>query len=77
MSLVWLTVAVGPAAAYGEVPRLCGQLDIHGAGPWFPARPRAERMRISWEHDNPAAAALYLDVGSTPTQRMSAYKRQG
>jgi GNAT superfamily N-acetyltransferase len=35
-----------------------------------------DRIRISWEHDNPAASALYLDVGFTPTQRMSTYKPQ-
>jgi GNAT superfamily N-acetyltransferase len=33
----------------------------------------AERIRISWEADNPASSALYPDVGFVPTQRMRTY----
>ena len=29
----------------------------------------AERVKICWEHDNPAAANLYLDVGFVPDRR--------
>lgn len=34
----------------------------------------AERIRISWEDDNPASSTLYPDVGFVPTQRMRTYK---
>jgi predicted N-acetyltransferase YhbS len=36
----------------------------------------AERIRISWEDDNPASSALYPDVGFVPTQRMRTYAPQ-
>ncbi|WP_157041993.1 GNAT family N-acetyltransferase [Nitriliruptor alkaliphilus] len=34
----------------------------------------AERIRISWEDDNPASSTLYPDVGFVPTQRMHTYQ---
>ena len=36
----------------------------------------AERIRISWKADNPAASALYPGVGFAPSQRMHTYAPQ-